>query len=140
MPGMMTAEEMSKLNGTTGTEFDRAWLDMMIRHHQGAVEMAKTQQEKGSSADAKKLAQDIITAQQAGRYKPDRRPFEIALEQIGLPIERVLHVAQSLYHDHRPARTMGLKSVWIDRRRGRPGTPGGSPRRTPGPRRRRSRT
>jgi uncharacterized protein (DUF305 family) len=65
MPGMMTAEEMSKLNGTTGTEFDRTWLDMMIRHHQGAVEMAKTQQEKGSSADAKKLAQDIITAQQA---------------------------------------------------------------------------
>lgn len=65
MPGMMTAEEMSKLNGATGAEFDRMWLDMMIRHHQGAVDMAKTQQEKGSSADAKKLAQDIITAQQA---------------------------------------------------------------------------
>ncbi len=62
---MMTAEEMSKLNGTTGTEFDRTWLDMMIRHHQGAVEMAKTEQEKGSSADAEKLAQDIVTAQQA---------------------------------------------------------------------------
>lgn len=65
MPGMMTAEEMTKLNGATGAEFDRMWLDMMIKHHQGAVEMAKTEQEKGSSADAKKLAQDIITAQQA---------------------------------------------------------------------------
>ena len=63
----------------------------------------------------------IVTAQQAGRYKPDRRPFEIALQRIGLPTERVMHVAQSLYHDHRPARAMGLKSVWIDRRRGRPG-------------------
>ena len=63
----------------------------------------------------------IVTAQQAGRYKPDLRPFEIALEQIGRPTERVLHVAQSLYHDHRPARALGLKTVWIDRRRGRPG-------------------
>lgn len=65
MPGMMTAEEMAKLNGATGAEFDRMWLDMMIRHHQGAVEMSKTEQEKGSNPDAKKLAQDIITAQQA---------------------------------------------------------------------------
>ncbi|GGM89958.1 hypothetical protein GCM10011609_28530 [Lentzea pudingi] len=65
MPGMMTAEEMAKLNGATGAEFDRMWLDMMIKHHQGAVEMAKTEQEKGASADAKKLAQDIIAAQQA---------------------------------------------------------------------------
>ncbi|MDX8032615.1 DUF305 domain-containing protein [Lentzea sp. BCCO 10_0856] len=65
MPGMMTAGEMAKLNGATGAEFDRMWLDLMIKHHQGAVEMAKTEQEKGSSADAKKLAQDIIAAQQA---------------------------------------------------------------------------
>lgn len=65
MPGMMTAEEMAKLNGAIGAEFDRMWLDMMIRHHQGAVEMAKAEQEKGASADAKKLAQDIIAAQLA---------------------------------------------------------------------------
>ena len=65
MPGMMTAEEMTKLNGATGAGFDRTWLDMMVKHHQGAVEMARTEQEKGSSADAKKLAQDIVTAQQA---------------------------------------------------------------------------
>ncbi|MCX2946774.1 DUF305 domain-containing protein [Lentzea sp. NEAU-D7] len=65
MPGMMTAEEMARLNGATGAEFDRMWLDMMIKHHQGAVEMAEVEQEKGSSAEAKKLAQDIITAQQA---------------------------------------------------------------------------
>ena len=65
MPGMMTAEEMTKLNGATGAEFDRMWLDMMIKHHQGAVEMATTLQDKGSNADAKNLAQAIVTAQQA---------------------------------------------------------------------------
>ncbi|MFJ8961865.1 DUF305 domain-containing protein [Lentzea sp. NPDC102401] len=65
MPGMMTAEEMAKLNGATGTEFERTWLDMMIKHHQGAVEMAEVQQEKGSDAGAKQLAQDVIAAQQA---------------------------------------------------------------------------
>ncbi len=64
----------------------------------------------------------IVTAQQAGRYKPDPRPFQIALARIALPIERVLHVAQSLYHDHRPARELGLRTVWIDRRRGRAGS------------------
>lgn len=65
MPGMMTVEEMTKLNGASGAEFDRMWLDMMIKHHQGAVEMAKTAQDKGGNADAKNLAQAIITAQQA---------------------------------------------------------------------------
>ncbi len=41
---------------------------------------------------------------------------------MGLPRERILHVAQSLYHDHVPARALGLATVWIDRRHGRPGT------------------
>lgn len=62
--GMMTAEEMAKLEQAKGSEFDRAWLDMMIRHHQGAVAMARTESQKGGHADAKKLAQDIIDAQQ----------------------------------------------------------------------------
>lgn len=65
MPGMMTAEEMAKLNGAGGAEFDRTWLDLMIKHHQGALEMAKVAQEKGADADTKKLAQDIVTSQQA---------------------------------------------------------------------------
>jgi 2-haloacid dehalogenase len=63
----------------------------------------------------------VITAQQAGRYKPDDRPFELAFERIGLPRERILHVAQSLYHDHVTAKRLGLTTVWIDRRGGRPG-------------------
>jgi uncharacterized protein (DUF305 family) len=40
------------------------WLTMMIKHHEGAIEMAKAQLQKGSNADAKTLAQEIIDAQQ----------------------------------------------------------------------------
>ena len=69
----------------------------------------------------------IVTAQQVGSYKPDERNFHLAFERIGLPRERILHVAQSLFHDHVPAQRLGLTSVWIDRRHDRPGsgaTPG----------------
>ena len=64
----------------------------------------------------------IVTAQQAGGYKPRRANFELLFERLGLPRERILHVAQSLYHDHVPARALGLATVWIDRRHGRPGS------------------
>lgn len=63
--GMMTAEEMAGLGRATGAGFDRMWTEMMIRHHQGAIEMSTTHLGKGSNAESKKLAQDIITAQQA---------------------------------------------------------------------------
>jgi 2-haloacid dehalogenase len=63
----------------------------------------------------------VVTAQSAGSYKPDPHNFEVALERIGLPRERILHVAQSLFHDHVPARRLGLATVWIDRRGDRPG-------------------
>ena len=63
----------------------------------------------------------VVTAESVGSYKPDPRVFEIALERIGLPRERVLHVAQSLFHDHVTAKALGLKTVWIDRRHDRPG-------------------
>jgi 2-haloacid dehalogenase len=64
----------------------------------------------------------VVTAQQAGGYKPDAHNFEFAFEKSGLPRERFLHVAQSLYHDHVPAKRLGLTTVWIDRRAGRPGS------------------
>jgi 2-haloacid dehalogenase len=63
----------------------------------------------------------VVTAQAVGRYKPDVRNFEVAIERIGLPRERILHVAQSLFHDHVTARRLGLATVWIDRRQGRGG-------------------
>ena len=63
----------------------------------------------------------IVTAQQAGSYKPARRNFELMFERLRLPRERILHVAQSLYHDHMPAHELGLASVWVDRRAGKSG-------------------
>jgi 2-haloacid dehalogenase len=64
----------------------------------------------------------VVTAQTARSYKPDPHNFEVAFEMIGLPRERILHVAQSLFHDHVPAKALGLSTVWIDRRAGRPGS------------------
>jgi len=58
----------------------------------------------------------IITAQQARGYKPRTANFDYAFAKIGLPPERILHVAQSLFHDHVPAKALGMTTVWIDRR------------------------
>ena len=63
----------------------------------------------------------VVTAEQVGSYKPDRRNFDAAFERLGIPRERILHVAQSLFHDHAPAKALGLTTVWIDRRRDRTG-------------------
>jgi 2-haloacid dehalogenase len=76
-----------------------------------------------AAADRLGVAFDpLVTAQQAGAYKPAERPFELAFERLGLPRDRILHVAQSLFHDHVTAKRLGLKTVWIDRRGGRAGT------------------
>jgi 2-haloalkanoic acid dehalogenase type II len=63
----------------------------------------------------------IVTAQSLGSYKPNPRNFTLAFERMGLPPDRILHVAQSLFHDHAPAKRLGLSTVWIDRRHDRPG-------------------
>ena len=63
----------------------------------------------------------IITAQQVGSYKPNIRNFEYAFERIDVPRERILHVAQSLFHDHVPAKSLGMTTVWVDRRHDREG-------------------
>jgi 2-haloacid dehalogenase len=64
----------------------------------------------------------LVTAQQAKRYKPNPRGFELMFERVGIPPARILHVAQSLYHDHVPAKRLGLTTVWVDRRAGRAGS------------------
>jgi 2-haloacid dehalogenase len=63
----------------------------------------------------------VVTAQQTRRYKPNPRGFEVAFERIVLPTSRILHVAQSLFHDHVTAKRLGLATVWVDRRQGRSG-------------------
>jgi 2-haloacid dehalogenase len=64
----------------------------------------------------------VVTAQQARRYKPNPRGVELRFERVGLPPARILHVAQSLFHDHVPAKRLGLSTVWVDRRAGRAGS------------------
>jgi len=65
MPGMMSDGEMDQLAKVGGAEFDKAFLQGMIRHHEGAVTMAKEEQAKGQFPEAKALASRIIDAQQA---------------------------------------------------------------------------
>jgi uncharacterized protein (DUF305 family) len=65
MPGMTDPQEMAKLEQAKNADFDKVFLDMMIKHHQGAIDMANTEVKNGSSAEAKKLAQQIIESQQA---------------------------------------------------------------------------
>jgi uncharacterized protein (DUF305 family) len=64
MAGMMSQDDMARLEKSSGAEFDRLWLDMMIKHHEGAVEMAKTELSQGEHEEARKLAQAIIDGQQ----------------------------------------------------------------------------
>jgi 2-haloacid dehalogenase len=64
---------------------------------------------------------DIITSQQVGSYKPNPQNFRVLLERTGNRPERLLHVAQSLFHDIVPAKSIGLTTVWVNRRHDRPG-------------------
>ncbi|MGA5201209.1 DUF305 domain-containing protein [Streptomyces variegatus] len=63
--GMMTGEEMDQLEKASGKAFDTAFMEMMIKHHEGAVAMAETEKTDGSFPDAKKMADAIITSQTA---------------------------------------------------------------------------
>ncbi|GHH06627.1 DUF305 domain-containing protein [Streptomyces rubradiris] len=65
MSGMMSEDDMAALKKATGKDFDTRFLSLMVEHHQGAVEMAATEKQRGRSADAKAMADAIITAQDA---------------------------------------------------------------------------
>lgn len=77
---------------------------------------AKTQQKLGVEFDR------VITAQDVGSYKPDLRNFRYALDDIratlGVAPHQVLHIAQSLFHDIVPAKSVGVRTIWINRRKG----------------------
>ena len=77
---------------------------------------AKSQARLGVAFDC------VITAQDVGTYKPNSRNFEFALARIKQVLEveprDVLHVAQSLFHDIVPAKSIGLRTMWVNRRKG----------------------
>lgn len=62
---MMTAQDIAALEGASGHEACRLYLTQMIAHHESAVEMARTESEKGSNPDAVAMAKHVITAQEA---------------------------------------------------------------------------
>ena len=64
-PGMMSTHQMHRLKGALGSAFDTMFLTMMIKHHQGTVDMAKSEQRHGPYGPAKALAADIVTTQTA---------------------------------------------------------------------------
>jgi 2-haloacid dehalogenase len=67
----------------------------------------------------------VLTAQQLGAYKPNPHNFEALRDRLhrdGVAAGRILHVAQSLYHDHVPAKRLGFHTVWINRRQDQPGS------------------
>jgi 2-haloacid dehalogenase len=66
-----------------------------------------------------------ITAEDVGSYKPGMRHFETMLDRahrMGISRAEILHVAQSKHHDIAPGRELGLATVWVNRRHGRPGS------------------
>ena len=63
----------------------------------------------------------IITAEQAGTYKPSTNNFEVAIGRMGVAPQRLLHAAESLFHDVGPAKELGLSTVWVHRRAGKEG-------------------
>jgi 2-haloacid dehalogenase/putative hydrolase of the HAD superfamily len=85
---------------------------------------------EGFSFTARRLGvrfDGIMTAEDIGSYKPSLRNFEYMLGRLrsqGIEKDRILHVAQSLVHDHVPARQLGLASCWINRQDGRIGAIG----------------
>lgn len=64
MPGMMSADQMDALASASDGEFGDMFLEMMIDHHQGAIEMAQTEQAEGEYAESIDLAESIEAAQQ----------------------------------------------------------------------------
>lgn len=65
MQGMVDGATMTRLESLKGADFDKLWLTSMIGHHEGAIDMADTELADGASADAKKLAEQIVTVQKA---------------------------------------------------------------------------
>ncbi|MBK7404006.1 MAG: HAD-IA family hydrolase [Phycisphaerales bacterium] len=73
----------------------------------------------------------VITAEDTRSYKPAIGHFWRAMQTLGVPGARILHVAQSLYHDIVPAQSLGISTVWVNRRTGRIGSGATPPAATP---------
>lgn len=69
---------------------------------------------------------EVVTAQRVRSYKPGPAHFEEALRRMGLRPDEVLHIAESRFHDVAPARRLGIRTVWVNRKGGGPSASGPS--------------
>ena len=96
----------------------KTWHQLMVVSNVDTESFTRTAAKLGVTLDG------LVSAEEVGAYKPDRRMFDRALavaRDWGVPPQQILHVAQSLYHDIEPAKKLGLRTVWVDRRAGRAG-------------------
>jgi 2-haloacid dehalogenase len=100
-------------------------LAQLARHYQLII--VSNVHRDGFAGSNRRLRGDfaaIITAEDVGAYKPAENHFralDAKLTELGIDRQDLLHVAQSLFHDHVPAKREGLPSVWINRRHDQPG-------------------
>ena len=97
-----------------------------LRHHYRLIVVSNVHRD-GFAGSNRWLRGDfaaVITAEDVGAYKPADNHFRAldrTLSELGVQRSELLHVAQSLFHDHVPAKREGLSSVWINRRHDRAG-------------------
>jgi uncharacterized protein (DUF305 family) len=65
VPGMLTDQQLQQLKSSTGADFDQLFLQLMIDHQKGAIQMSQTELAQGSDPQARRLAQDTISGQQS---------------------------------------------------------------------------
>lgn len=97
-----------------------------LKQHYKLVILSNVDNESFAYSNAKlQIGFDaIFTAEDIGSYKPSPRNFEYMLEKLGergIGKEKILHTAESLFHDHKPANDFGLASCWIYRRHAKQG-------------------
>jgi 2-haloacid dehalogenase len=109
-----------------------------LKQHYRLVILSNVDNESFTYSNAKLQVEfdAIITAEDVGSYKPSRRNFDYMIEKLserGIGKEKILHTAESLFHDHKPANEIGLASCWIYRRHAQQGfgatmNPGAQPK------------
>jgi 2-haloalkanoic acid dehalogenase type II len=97
-----------------------------LKQHFKLVILSNVDRESFSYTNAKLGVEfdHVYTAQDVGSHKPDMENFQYLLSNLedeGFLSSRLLHMAESLYHDHIPAKKLGLSTCWIHRRHGKPG-------------------
>ncbi len=102
-----------------------AALEYLQKHHQLVIlSNVDNASFEGSNRRLEVTFDAVYTAQDIGSYKPSQRNFDYLLARLveqGIEKSEILHVAQSLFHDHVPAKAAGLACAWIDRRHDKSG-------------------